>query len=124
MMTAPMTDEEAEVLRKKLSAHYNDQVLTVREFCEAMKVWSTAAAQYLGAVMENTGTARPYAKDAIKPYDASRLFLAADKSSLLGRLFYGREKLRTKKCPTHDGKWSGCFLECPCEGTGWLPEDE
>lgn len=57
------------------------------------------------------------------------LSLAVSKSCLLDRLIYGGEELRTKKCPEHDGHWSGCsFLaECPhgcsfgANLTGWIP---
>lgn len=46
------------------------------------------------------------------------------KSSLLCRLLYDGETLRTTPCPTHKGRWSGCHPE-PCEHgcdyVGWLP---
>ena len=57
------------------------------------------------------------------------VFLAIRKSSMLARLVYGCEPLRTVKCPAHKGKWSG--LEgmdnvCPhgCQLTGWLPAND
>lgn len=62
---------------------------------------------------------------------ASRLSLTIRKSCLLKRLIYGGEVLRTRKCPTHDGRWRGiffdpcphgCDLACGC-ATGWLPDD-
>lgn len=48
------------------------------------------------------------------------------KSALLDRLLYVGEPLRTKKCPTHKGTWSGLFGDCEhgCELTGWLPTEE
>lgn len=54
-----------------------------------------------------------------------RVFLLIRKSSLLGRLIYGGESLRTEKCPTHEGVWRGipgpAPLDCACDMTGWLP---
>lgn len=55
------------------------------------------------------------------------VFLMIRKSSLLDRLLYGGEKLRTRKCPQHEGTWSGLEHNgniCPhgCHLTGWLPE--
>lgn len=54
------------------------------------------------------------------------------KSCLLDRLIYCGEPLRTRKCPIHEGVWSGVNFganRCPhhCEGrcgctTGWMPE--
>ena len=50
------------------------------------------------------------------------------KSALLGRLVRG-EEVRRRPCPRHRGEmWCGWGLTeaarpCPCEGTGWLPND-
>ncbi len=54
------------------------------------------------------------------------------KSSLARRLFYGGESVRTRKCPYHNGRWSGILYKnkpdgCTCiegesgEATGWAP---
>lgn len=69
------------------------------------------------------------------------LDLAVRKSCLLSRLIYVGEPLRTRKCPRHEGRWSGipwpgakcthgpdckcasgceCIAPCGC-ATGWLP---
>ena len=69
------------------------------------------------------------------------LDLAIRKSCLLSRLIYVGEPLRTRKCPRHEGRWSGipwpgakcthgpdckcasgceCIAPCGC-ATGWLP---
>lgn len=55
--------------------------------------------------------------------------MAIHKSSLLYRMLYCGQPLRTKKCPVHEGRWSGIpgFNDgdmCACELTGWLPEDQ
>lgn len=60
----------------------------------------------------------------------ARTFQQITKSSLLNRLLYCGEKLRTQMCPEHKGMWSG--LEwgpsnaCPhrCQLTGWIQEPE
>lgn len=67
--------------------------------------------------------------DARIPFPATRFTVG--KSSMLDRLLYGREKLRTVKCPKHDGRWTGIPMppdwpnsnHCKhgCQLTGWLP---
>jgi hypothetical protein len=50
------------------------------------------------------------------------------KSELLGRLVRG-EEVRRRPCPRHLGRmWCSWGLDearrrCPCDGTGWLPND-
>lgn len=50
------------------------------------------------------------------------------KSALLGRLVRG-EEVRRRPCPRHQGRmWCSWGLDeamrpCPCDGTGWLPND-
>ncbi len=74
-------------------------------------------------------TERDYELDRLRGYQdegerVGGVFLQIGKSNLLARLLYGGEPLRSTPCPTHKGKWSGCFGECEhgCELTGWLPE--
>jgi len=110
-----MTDEEAEKMRLALCEHYRDQVLTAHEFCEALRTWSEVGHAFI-TQMTGYGSRE-------QPFDGARFFLAASKSSLLGRLLYGREKLRTTPCPECKGIWSGCGLSCPCRGCGWLPNE-
>lgn len=50
------------------------------------------------------------------------------KSNLLARMIYGGEALRERRCPIHDGRWSGygwCSAGCSTHPdpniTGWLP---
>lgn len=59
----------------------------------------------------------------------SQVFLWIRKSDLLDRLLYQGQKLRTERCPVHDGRWSGLehptnYCEHGCGFTGWLPEPE
>ena len=107
-----MTDVEAEEMRKKLSAHFRDQVLTVGEMCTALFAWAEAAQAYL----ESRG----------HKFDLEDLRLVTAKSACLGRMLYGREKLRERPCPQHKGHWSGIYWPdppCGCQGTGWLPNE-
>jgi hypothetical protein len=70
-------------------------------------------------------------KDALAWLRQQRLVVPdVGKSCLLGRMIYGGEDLRTRPCPLHGGRWSGCTPEA-CPGgcnyginvTGWLPND-
>lgn|GEM_PF-4830456 len=87
----------------------------VRLVCESMNTWRHC--------IEEEHHGNPRWAGSI---EAIRLvFTLIRKSSLLYRLIYARETLRTEKCPEHKGKWSG--LEhpdnpCPhgCQMTGWL----
>lgn len=111
MSSEKLTPEQAEELRDRLSRHYGDRLVTVSEMHAALRTWTDAARVYLEK------------RYGITPGLVEDAFLVAAKSSLLGRLLYGREKLRTRPCPECKGTWSGCFLKCPCGGCGWLPED-
>lgn len=119
----PLSSEDAEQLRKKLCEHHRDQVLTVGEFCSILRQWSSVAGVFIAEMMGRKRRSFE-AEEPIKPFDAEGIFLAASKSSLLGRMIYGKEKVRTQPCPTHKGVWSGCFIDCVCGGCGWLPEDK
>ena len=54
--------------------------------------------------------------------------LGMRKSALLGRLMRG-EEVRRRPCPRHKGRmWCSWGLDeasrpCPCQGTGWLPNE-
>lgn len=60
----------------------------------------------------------------------NRTFMQITKSSLLNRLLYCGEKLRTKMCPEHKGVWSGLewgpdnACHHRCQLTGWIQEQE
>jgi hypothetical protein len=60
------------------------------------------------------------------------VFTQIRKSNLLNRLLYQGQKLRTRMCPVHQGRWSGCAWEalpCGCQNgaganvTGWLLDE-
>lgn len=82
--------------------------------------------------LETPGRRYDYAEAKRIAEAASVLQIPIAKSNLLHRLIYIGEPLRTKKCPEHQGRWSGCdwnFDEdkpvCECTSglniTGWLP---
>lgn len=67
-------------------------------------------------------------RDAVSTVDSVRhIFRQISKSNLLARILYNGEKVRTRTCPEHKGRWSGVEWSesrCPhgCQLTGWLPE--
>ncbi len=127
-MNDQLTPEQAESLRKQLCKYYRDQVLPVSEVCAALRAWSEVAQAHLQGYLD-------YENDG-KTIRFDSLFLAAEKSSLLGRMLYGREKLRTEQCPRCKGQWRGLYFPatenfpgntpdgCGCGGCGWLPNKE
>lgn len=99
------------------------------EFCKAMDEWANAC--ITGLPTDDVITSTWRAEFATHWMWIRR---AISKSNLLLRLLYEGEKLRTKQCPVHLGKWSGCKLpeETECKGacmsgynvTGWLTENK
>ncbi len=70
----------------------NDRTKIVTSVCTAFRTWG-----------EVTGENRwPTEFEAIK-------------SNLLYRLIYLGERLRTEKCPVHDGHWVGCAFGTYCD---------
>ena len=94
------------------------------KFCETMRVWARAC-------MAELATDDPEKKAWRNRFREHWVFVerAITKSCLLDRLLYDGEKLRTKPCPVHMGKWTGCLppseITCGCGHnncvTGWLP---
>lgn len=123
MTDEKLTDEEAEALLKKLSKHYGQPVMPVRRYCDALWTWMDCVED---AYKEDG--AKPTSKFADIAPRMRSLRTAIQKSNLLWRLIYGGEPLRTKKCPVHQGHWSGLphpdnDCEHGCELTGWIPDD-
>lgn len=127
-----MTDEEAEEMLKALEAHYRQPVMPVKRYCDALRTWAECLREKYD---EEKDKARWRSFGNIVPHLES-FNLAISKSSLLFRLIYIGEKLRTKKCPIHKGRWSGLEFpadeehgikgnECPhgCNLTGWIHEE-
>lgn len=120
-----LTAEQVADYTDALTRHHGERVAPVSDVCRAI-------GDFVFALVQN-GTDGPFDQvvgAAIREHGPTIMTFAA-KSALLGRLIYGGEKLRTKRCPVHDGKWSGCAwnLTCGCgdnaDGsggnvTGWL----
>jgi hypothetical protein len=109
-----LTNKQAAEMLRKLRLHFNEPVMPVSRYCEALETWAR--------VVEENG----YATKA-EGVHLHTTILRIQKSNLLARLIYGGEKLRKRKCPEHHGHWSGIEFEdtaCPygCGLTGWLPE--
>jgi hypothetical protein len=104
-------EQERVALLDRVSRLYQEPVLPLSRFCQALKIW--------GLMAEKRGIIPPGSYQAVS--------LGIEKSNLLGRIIYGDQLPRTTPCPLHEGRWSG--LEhpdnpCPygCELTGWLRE--
>lgn len=119
----PVPDDVREA-HARLASHYGEEVLPVSQVCDGL-------ATYVKALTENESDG-PYTPEvgAFLRQHGWEITTFARKSNLLWRLLYAGEPLRTRKCPEHDGHWSGCKPEpCPhgCsyghDVTGWLPND-
>jgi len=117
---------------------------SIKEYCDKLYEWaaiikSTYAeieTQIKNGELEPKQVIYPQVKELPEALDI--VMLAIQKSSLLGRTMYGGQKPRTKKCPVHQGRWSGLYatrpdhhargtdLVCECwdgwECSGWVPE--
>lgn len=106
----------AEAFRDALAYYYGCPVLPLREFCAALTAW----AQLVG---RRGAEFRSYAPHL------GTILVDIEKSNLLYRLLYLREKVRFRPCPEHLGKSNAGMLtgmqppcRYGCEGTGWLPD--
>jgi hypothetical protein len=114
-----LTDEQVKEMLLKLEDHFGEPVRPVSDYCKAFETW-------FGVVTKKAMQAGD--RQTITSMNSVRISIK--KSNLLARLIYGGEKLRTKECPIHKGKWNGQAMlmgcEHNCDGTGWLrePEDE
>jgi len=119
-----MTDEEAQEMLKELSKHFKEPVLPISKYCGALRTWQRCVYESYQEEKE-AGEAHPCFQHLVSSMEDVEL--AINKSSLLWRLIYNREDLRTKKCPVHKGKWSGVpspesDCEHGCDLTGWVPD--
>lgn len=117
-----MTPEQVADHEAALAAHYGEPVRPVSVYCAAFAAWAEAlrvrASREDSPHDENLEHVAQLVND-------SGLQLAIAKSSMLGRLIYGGEELRTQPCPEHEGAWSGVGM-CShgCDLTGWLPAED
>ena len=115
-----VSEEDVATFLAKWDEH--DPVMPVSMVCDALVQWRDALRE----------SSKEQYRDLGK--DAYEVFFAINKSNLLWRLIFLGEKLRTKPCPVHQGRWSGCndAAGSGCQGacmsggnvTGWLPEPE
>ncbi len=126
MATEPLSEEQAEALLKTLSEHYSQPVMPVDRYCAALRTWVDQIAwiNAPGRSMNADGTEE--LRQGYRYVEVLRsVLLDINKSNLLSRLIYGGEKLRTRPCPKHEGRWSGIgTCEFGCGETGWLPDPE
>jgi hypothetical protein len=127
MSDEKLTNDEAEALLKKLSRHFREPVLPMRRYCDGLRTWADCIVE-LNAPGRTFG--RDYGEESYKfgasyAGDLAHILRDISKSSLLARILYGGERLRTRPCPEHQGKWSG-IGSCPygCGDTGWIQEPE
>lgn len=128
-----LATDSVERMEEALKLHYKEPVRPVSQYCQAFRDWAKAIQQKVKEIeaIEEPGPADHYDLEQWKPLGdlAWRLELSIYKSNLLYRLIYAGDELRTKKCPKHDGRWSGCVgfneVDCGCvyhgNITGWLP---
>jgi hypothetical protein len=122
-----MDKNEVKGLLQRLEKHYEEPVMPLHRFCDAITLWMRC--------IEKSNTDPELSKNGYQGRQyykfLSQIEIDIRKSNLLGRLLYGKERFRTEMCPIHKGHWDGeamFFDRCPhnCDGTGWLrarPED-
>jgi hypothetical protein len=120
--------ETREHYEHELEKHYGEPIWPISDFCDRLGL-------YIQALKEGREdkrafyTSSPYSKEITDFLidNGPTIITFARKSNLLFRLLYLRQPLRTKKCPKHQGHWSGCKFGldgCECQVgfdvTGWL----
>jgi hypothetical protein len=118
-----LTDEQRRFYTQELTKHYGEPVMPVSRYCDKISQYIKALSQ-----CETGGALSQQQLEELKPHLLGFHLMTA-KSNLLHRLLYLDEDLRTKKCPEHNGVWSGCdWPPCPhgCSSgnniTGWIKE--
>jgi hypothetical protein len=88
----------------------SEPTVPVSRVCESMMAWAQVMEENGGTEngMLSSGLA-----SGLTPALIRQVRWAMSKSNLLYRLIYLGEPLRTEKCPTHDGRWSGCNWHMP-----------
>jgi len=128
-------EEKAQEMLKILSDYYKCPVMPITIYCDTLSKWKHLLLEN-GMKRQEENEKDTILLDLYS--QVSSAFMAITKSNLLSRLLYEGEELRTKKCPVHQGQWSGCrweVQECAtifypqgCMSgsniTGWLPEQK
>lgn len=101
-----------------LSEFFRERIAPVDRYCEAFRQWHRALIARGG-----------YKDPTVMAIEV--VLGGLSKSSMLDRLIYGGEKLRTEKCPDpkHAGVWQGLddmshICLHGCGNTGWLPQPD
>lgn len=109
-------DPELAEAHRRLREHYGEPVMPVRAYCKAFETWID---QLVIKYKEQPALSPP---EWMRHLTMIRLSIR--KSNLLYRLIYCGEPLRLRKCPLHNGEWSGIEdCEHGCHSTGWLPNE-
>lgn len=133
-MTPPLpsqstTADEIREAHDLLMRHYGEPVLPIKKVCDGIFAWLDAISEEHGGDACEAGQRDEVLHRIAEAYESVgfSLSIAASKSNLLWRLLYLGQPIRTKKCPEHDGHWSGYAWpgkECECnvgaDITGWL----
>lgn len=122
-----MSHEEVMHLRARLRSYYGEPVLPLNRVCDAFGHWFRAIEALNKREPRDSGDKPEYRVGHRWHAYLRDIQLAIRKSSMLGRLIYEGENLRTVECPEHKGKWSGLDHPehpCPhgCHMTGWIPD--
>lgn len=122
-----MNDTKAKELLNQLTDYYGEPILPMSIFCKAITTWFRCIEQNNivedSKIVDGELIGRGSGQHGEDYYQHLRkIETDIRKSSLLARLLYGKEELRTEKCPIHKGHWSG-LGECKhgCDLEGWLP---
>lgn len=101
-------------------------VMPIKFFCEFLEEW----ARLIGEPYPEERHPEENKERRDRREQAQHIFIQIRKSNFLWRRIYRGEPTRTKPCPVHKGRWSGCKLteETECRGacqhgldvTGWL----
>lgn len=122
-----MNEKIVAEMERLLAEHYREPVRPVSQYCDAFYAWRDALRDR--QVRTTLGQCCPDFSLESALDSLNNLIIPISKSSMLDRLIYGGEKLRTKQCPIHKGTWSGLEFvgdeACPhgCQLTGWIPEE-
>ena len=126
-MSGNLTQKEVDEMLEKLKTHFDEPVLPMSKFCDAISNWFRCIIRN-NTDPELVGKSADYRQGNAYYKYLSNIEIDIRKSNLLARLLYDGEELRTEICPNHKGHWDGqaqLFYGCiyGCGGTGWLPND-
>lgn len=101
-----------------LTEYFGEIVAPLSVVCDAIVDWARCIQQ------GDTEHGKEYTQHL------DHIIMDIRKSGLMNRLVYWGEKVRTEKCPVHQGKMDTCLWAlgvspipdgCLCDGSGWIP---